>query len=52
MPSSGAKSLTRVLARQVPGGSRVKGRAYHLDGAVKKVAGTPWADNPGFTNDK
>jgi superfamily II DNA or RNA helicase len=32
-----------VLARQVPGGSRVKGRAYHLDGAVKKVAGTPWA---------
>ena len=43
MSSSAAKPLTRVLARQVPGGSRVKGRAYHLDGAVKKVAGTPWA---------
>jgi superfamily II DNA or RNA helicase len=37
------KPLTRILARHVPGGSRVKGRAYHLDGAVKKVAGTPWA---------
>jgi superfamily II DNA or RNA helicase len=32
-----------VLARHVPGGSRVKGRAYHLEGAVKKVDGTPWA---------
>ena len=36
-PLPAAKPLTRVLARQVPGGSRVKGRAYHLDGAVKKV---------------
>ena len=26
----------------MPGGSRVKGRAYHLDGAVKKITGTPW----------
>jgi len=43
LSSSGAKPLTRVLARHVPGGSRVKGRAYHLDGAVKKVSGTPWA---------
>ena len=34
MPSSGTKPLTRVLARSVPGGSRVKGRAYQLDGAV------------------
>jgi superfamily II DNA or RNA helicase len=42
LPSSRDQSLTRVLARQVPGGSRVKGRAYHLDGAVKKIAGTPW----------
>jgi superfamily II DNA or RNA helicase len=32
-----------VLARHVPGGSRVKGRAYHLEGAVKKLTGTPWA---------
>jgi superfamily II DNA or RNA helicase len=32
-----------VLARQVPGGSRVKGRAYHLDGAVSRITGTPWA---------
>lgn len=43
MSSSGAANpLTRELARQVPGGSRVKGRAYHLDGAVKKITGTPW----------
>jgi superfamily II DNA or RNA helicase len=32
-----------VLARSVPGGSRVKGRAYHLDGAVSRIEGTPWA---------
>ena len=31
-----------MLARHVPGGSRVKGRAYHLEGAVTKMAGTPW----------
>src|SRR5258708_31063237 len=44
LSSSGAsaKPLTRVLARQVPGGSRVKGRAYHLDGAVRKLTGTRW----------
>ena len=37
------KPLTRVLAVQVPGGSRVKGRAYHLDGAVRTITGTPWS---------
>ena len=37
-----AKPLTRVLARHVPGGSRVKGRAYHLDGAVKTITGSAW----------
>ena len=42
MFSSGDKPLTRVLARHVPGGSRVKGRAYQLDRAVTKIAGTPW----------
>ena len=42
MPSSGTKPLTRVLARSVPGGSRVKGRAYQLEGAVRKITGTPW----------
>ena len=34
--------LTRVLARDVPGGSRSKGRLYQLDGAVTKIEGTPW----------
>ena len=43
MSSSGDKPLTRILARRVPGGSRVKGRAYHLDGAVIRIDGTPWA---------
>jgi superfamily II DNA or RNA helicase len=43
LSSSGDKPLTRVLARSVPGGSRVKGRAYHLDGAVSRIEGTPWA---------
>src|SRR5258705_6253555 len=42
MAQASDRALTRVLARQVPGGSRVKGRAYHLDGAVKKITGTPW----------
>ena len=42
MPSPGTKPLTRVLARSVPGGSRVKGRAYQLEGAVRKITGTPW----------
>ncbi|MEO6238488.1 MAG: SWIM zinc finger family protein, partial [Vicinamibacterales bacterium] len=37
------KPLTRVLAPQVPGGSRVKGRAYHLEGAVRAITGTPWS---------
>jgi superfamily II DNA or RNA helicase len=34
------RPLTRVLARLVPGGSRVKGRAYHLDGAVLHIDGS------------
>src|SRR5690349_1543991 len=34
--------LTRVLARDVPGGSRTKGRQYHLDGAVTKLEGDAW----------
>ncbi len=34
--------LTRILARDVPGGSRTKGRLYHLDGAIPKLEGTPW----------
>ena len=34
--------LTRVLARDVPGGSRTKGRLYHLDGAVTKIEGDAW----------
>src|SRR4051812_2857985 len=34
--------LTRVLARDVPGGSRTKGRLYHLDGAVTKLEGSAW----------
>ena len=43
MSSSGDKPLTRILAPRVPGGSRVKGRAYHLDGAVSRLEGTAWA---------
>src|SRR5262249_22763165 len=35
--------LTRVLARDVPGGSRSKGRLYHLDGAVTKIDGSAWS---------
>jgi superfamily II DNA or RNA helicase len=35
--------LTRVLARDVPGGSRSKGRQYHLDGAVTKIEGDAWS---------
>jgi len=34
--------LTRVLARDVPGGSRTKGRLYHLDGAVARLEGDAW----------
>src|SRR5262245_66664083 len=34
--------LTRVLARDVPGGSRTKGRLYHLDGAVTKIERDAW----------
>jgi superfamily II DNA or RNA helicase len=34
--------LTRVLARDVPGGSRTKGRLYHLDGAVTRLEGSAW----------
>src|SRR4029453_14206147 len=32
--------LTPVLARDVPGGSRTKGRQYHLDGAVATLEGS------------
>src|SRR3954452_19772131 len=35
--------LTRVLARDVAGGSRTKGRLYHLDGAVTGIEGSPWS---------
>jgi superfamily II DNA or RNA helicase len=34
--------LTRVLARDVPGGSRTKGRQYQLDGAVTAISGDAW----------
>src|SRR5690349_19620585 len=34
--------LTRVLARDVPGGSRTKGRQYQLDGAVTRIEGDAW----------
>ena len=34
--------LTRVLARDVPGGSRTKGRLYFLDGAVTAFEGSAW----------
>ena len=37
--------LTRVLARDVPGGSRTKGRQYHLDGAVTRLEGSAWSVN-------
>src|SRR5262245_11217790 len=35
--------LTRALARDVPGGSRTKGRQYHLEGAVTKLEGSAWS---------
>jgi superfamily II DNA or RNA helicase len=35
--------LTRILARDVPGGSRSKGRQYHLDGAVTRLEGDAWS---------
>jgi superfamily II DNA or RNA helicase len=34
--------LTQVLAATVPGGSRVKGRAYFLDRAVTHIEGNAW----------
>jgi superfamily II DNA or RNA helicase len=34
--------LTRLLARDVPGGSRTKGRIYHLEGAVTELEGSAW----------
>ncbi len=34
--------LTRVLAADVPGGSRVKGRSYFLQGAVTRIDGGRW----------
>lgn len=33
-------SLTQALAREVPGGSRAKGRWYFLEGAVTRIEGT------------
>src|SRR5438094_9517686 len=36
-------TLAQVLAATVPGGSRVKGRAYFLDGAVTRIAGDAWS---------
>src|SRR4051812_2845476 len=42
MPSDERFPLTRVLARDVPGGSRTKGRLYHLDGAVTRFSGSAW----------
>jgi len=35
--------LTRLLAPQVPGGSRAKGRGYFLQGAVARIEGGPWS---------
>jgi superfamily II DNA or RNA helicase len=35
--------LTQVLAATVPGGSRVKGRAYFLDRAVTHIEGDAWS---------
>jgi superfamily II DNA or RNA helicase len=43
MPSPPGLALTRVLARDVPGGSRVKGREYFLKGAVTRIDGTAWS---------
>ncbi|HEY7055341.1 MAG TPA: SNF2-related protein, partial [Vicinamibacterales bacterium] len=42
MASSPGAALTRVLAAGVPGGSRVKGRDYYLQGAVSRIEGGPW----------
>src|SRR5438874_2058165 len=36
-------TLTQVLAATVPGGSRVKGRAYFPDGPVTRIAGDAWS---------
>src|SRR3954447_1500860 len=43
--TAGAMSvpLTQVLAATVPGGSRVKGRAYFLDRAVTQIEGDAWS---------
>ena len=35
--------LTQALAPSVPGGSRVKGRAYFLDRAVTRIEGDAWS---------
>src|SRR3954469_12168690 len=43
MSSGEQYPLTRALAHAVPGGSRTKGRLYHLDGAVTRLEGTPWS---------
>jgi superfamily II DNA or RNA helicase len=43
MPSLPGLALTRVLARDVPGGSRAKGREYFLQGAVTRIDGTAWS---------
>jgi superfamily II DNA or RNA helicase len=36
-------TLTQILAPTVPGGSRVKGRAYFLDRAVTRIEGDAWS---------
>jgi superfamily II DNA or RNA helicase len=42
MPPPQGATLTRLLAPDVPGGSRAKGRGYFLDGAVTRIEGGPW----------
>ncbi len=43
MPQPLGPALTRVLAADVPGGSRAKGRSYYLQGAVSRIHGGPWS---------
>ncbi len=45
MPLPRRPALTRFLAPDVPGGSRAKGRAYFLDGAVSRISGDQWSAN-------
>jgi superfamily II DNA or RNA helicase len=43
MPTVQRSTLTRRLAPLVPGGSRAKGRAYFINGAVTRLTGDPWS---------